>query len=270
MSLYNLLFGMNGQADLLLAVIGLRKVDVERFRDVSAEDNGAVITVYTRTGGGNRESYPNFAMRKRPEWAGSADDDYDTTYCTDTFRVPEQWQADVAALGDILAHGMRREFAQHLALTLRREPCEADKEQADYDAEAAELKRTQHFMANGHTFVPQDDSAAKAALDIAEKNGGRLRTCWGIAPLAITVKRDFYPYPQAHAEKDRQHFVRVQVQYDYSWAIDEAYWSHMQERFAESHPLTMARIAETVEQQRRREALTEAYMMGAQNILGRM
>lgn len=252
MSFYNMLFGMNGQSDLLLAVIGLRRVDVERFRDVRSDDNGALIEVYTRTGGGNREGYPNLVMRNRPEWAGSEDDDFDGTYCTDTFAVPEQWRSDVAALGDILTHGMRQEFAQHLALTLRRAPTDADKAQAEYDAEAAALKRTQHFMANGHTFVPQDDYAAKAALDIAEKNGGRLRTCWGIAPLAINVQRDFHPHPSAKNESDRQHFVRVQVQYDYGWTIDERYWAHMQQRFGQSHPLTMAQIAETVDRQRAR------------------
>lgn len=254
MSLYNMLFGMNGQTDLLLAVIGLRQVDVERLRDVRSDDHGAVIEVYSRTGGGNRENYPNLVMRKRPEWAGSEDDDFDCTYCTDTFRVPEQWRADVAALGDILAHGMRAEFAQHLAKTLRRDPTDADKDQASTDSERAALARTRHHMANGHTFVPHDDSALKVALDLAEKNGGTLRSCWGIAPIALTVKRDFHPYPQAKAETDRQHFVRVEVGYDFQWAMDDAYWQHMKHRFGESHPLTMAEIAETVERYQKRAA----------------
>lgn len=254
MSFYNMLFGMNSQTDLLLSVIGLRQVDVERLRNVFASEDGATIEVYTRTGGGNRESYPNLAMRKRPEWTGSVDDDFDSTYCTDTFAVPEQWRADVAALSDVLRHGIRQEFAQHLAATLRRDPTDADKAQAEHDAERAALGRTRHFRANGHTFVPQDDHAAKVALDAAEKNGGSLRSFWGIAPLAIVVKRDFHPYPQARSESDRQHFVRVQVDYDFGWSIDEAYWQHMQERWAESHPLTMARIAETVEQHRKHAA----------------
>jgi hypothetical protein len=252
MSLYNLLFGMNSQSDLLLAVIGLRKVDIERLRDVHVGSD--TITVYTRTGGGNREGYPNAAMRARPEWRGSEDDDFDSTYCTDTFAIPEQWRADVAALGDILVHGMRPEFAQHLALTLRREPTEADREQALYEREQAALARTKHHMANGHTFVPHDDSALKVALDLAEANGGKLRSCWGIAPLALTVKRDFHPYPQAKSESDRAHFVRVDVSYDFTWAIDMGYWQHMQTRFGASHPMTMAEIAETVARQMKRAA----------------
>jgi hypothetical protein len=80
MSLYNMLFGMNQQADLRLAVIGLKKNDVERFRDVSASEDGTTITVYTRTGGGNRSGCPNLAMRKLQTWHGSEDDDLDRSY----------------------------------------------------------------------------------------------------------------------------------------------------------------------------------------------
>lgn len=254
MSFYNMLFGMNSQSDLLLAVIGLRKVDVERFRDCSASDNGATIEVYTRTGGGNREGYPNLAMRKRPEWTGSVDDDFDSTYCTDTFSVPEQWRADVAGLRDVLAHGIRAEFAQHLAATLQREPTEADKQQAAYNAEVAALKRTRHFMANGHTFVPMDDTATKAALDLGEANGGKLRSCWGIAPLALKVRENFVQFPNALDETERKRLVRAEINFDFAWKIDEAYWQHMQDRWAASHPLTMAEIAQTVESCRKRAA----------------
>jgi hypothetical protein len=248
MSLYNMLFGRNPKSDLLLAVLGLRSVDIERLRDVHASEDGSTISVYTRTGGGNRDDYPNLTMRKRPEWAGSEDDDFDSTYCTDTFAVPEQWRADVAALSDLLANGMRAEFARHLAATLKREPTDKDKANALYEQERQALARTDHFMANGHTFVPKNDSALKVALDLAETNGGKLRSCWGIAPIVIHVKRDFHPYPKAKDEGSRQDFRRVDVSYDYGWVMDVAYWEHMKERFAESHPLTMAQIAETVEQ----------------------
>jgi hypothetical protein len=252
MSFYNMLFGMNGKADLLLAVIGLKQCDIERFRDCHVSEDGATISVYTRTGGGNREGYPNLLMRKRPEWSGSTDDDYDRTYCTDTFTVPEQWRADVAGLSDILANGLRKEFAQHLAATLQREPNERDIATAAYLKEEAALKRTRHFMANGHTFVPQDDYAAQVALDLAEANEGRLRSCWGIAPLVITVEQNKRPYPKSPDPSLRQHMVRVEV--GYNWQIDEDYWQHMRERWEKSHPLTMAQIAETVERRRKATA----------------
>ncbi len=79
MSLYNLLFGKNGQSDLLLAVIGFRQNDVERFRDVHVEDDGKTIAVYTRTGGGNREDYPQFARCRSPLFALTEYDDFDST-----------------------------------------------------------------------------------------------------------------------------------------------------------------------------------------------
>lgn len=247
MSLYNMLFGMNSQSDLLLAVLGLKKHDVERFRDCSAESDGSQITIYTRTGGGNREAYPNLAMRKLATWSGSVDDDFDCTYCTDTFAVPEQWRADVAGLRDILKHGLRAEFCQHLAATLNREPTEADKESAAYDAEAAALKRLDHYMANGHTFVPLSDYAMEAALKLAEANGGSLRSCWGIAPIKIIVERDKVVAPGAKDERERKKMRRIESRYDYRWEMDEPYWAHCCELFGADFPLTMAKIAETVE-----------------------
>jgi hypothetical protein len=251
MSFYNMLFGMNPQADLLLALLGLKKHDVERFRDVHTD--GEMIEIYSRTGGGNREGYPNLVMRKLAMWRGSVDDEYDSTYCTDTFAIPEEWREDVKNLSDVLTHGMRREFAEHLAKTLRREPTEDDKAVAAYEAEQRELARTAHFVANGHTFVPQDDSAMRTALDIAEKNGGKLRSRWGIMPLQLRVKRDFYPYPSAPREDDRKHFVRLEIGYDYGWKIDIPYWEHCEKRFATQFPNAMNVIRAAVVQHLQRE-----------------
>lgn len=247
MSLYNLLFGMNPKADLLLAVIGLRKNDIERFRDVSASDDGAAISVYTRTGGGNREGYPNLTMRKLPSWQGSADDDFDSTYCTDTYKVPAEFIEDVKALDDIIGNGIRKEFGQHLIKTLRREPTESDKWTAAYEAEERELRKTKHFMVNGHTFVPMDDYALESALKLAEANGGKLRSCWGIAPIMLTIKTNDYPYPKAKNESDREHLVRVEVDYDYRWTMDMPYWEHCRKRFGAKYPKAMTEIEKSVE-----------------------
>lgn len=253
MSFYNMLFGMNWQSDLLLAVIGLKKNDVERFRDCHKSEDGSEIYVYTRTGGGNREDYPNLTMRERPEWRASEDDGYDCTYCTDTFEVPEQWREDVKNLGD-MTKGFRAEFAQHLAATINRAPTERDAAAAAYEAEEKELGRTAHFKANGHTFVPKDDTAMETALKLAEANGGSLRSCWGIMPLNIEVKRDFVRWPGAKDENERKNLCRVEVNYDFGWGIDNAYWEHCRERFASKYPLAMAKIAEDVETYRKKRA----------------
>lgn len=252
MSLYNMLFGMNSQADLLLAVIGFRKNDVERFRDVFVEDGGKTITIHTRTGGGNREDYPQVALYRSPLFKSTEDGDFDSTYADFSFNVPDEFVGDVQALGDVFSNGLRKEFGQHLLKTLNREPTDSDKDTAAYNAEAATLKRTEHFLANGHTFVPRDDSAMVEALKIAEANGGKLRTAWGILPLQITVKRDFKRWPGAKDADSAKHLTRVEVGYE--WVIDAEYWAHCQERFAGIYPITMAAIAESVEEHLKRRA----------------
>ena len=270
MSLYNMLFGRNSHSALLLAVLGLREVDVPRFRDVHTEDEGRKIAVYTRMGGGNRGHWDGYeggggadcacpgcraehVLGRAPGYLYDEDDDFDSTYATYYFATPEAFIADVAALSDPLTNGLRAEFGQHLAKTLRREPTQADLDRAAYDAEAAELARFNHFKANGHTFVPQDDTAMEGALRRAEANGGSLRSCWGILPLQLTVRQDFYPYPKATRSEDRETMRRVELGYE--WRIDRAYWRHCQERFVEAYPLAMAGIAESVERHLAHEAL---------------
>ena len=250
MSLYNLLFGRNPQSALLLAVVGMRESDIERFRDVSCSADGSEIYVYTRTGGGNREAFPQEIMRHKDGWRHSVDDDYDSTYCTDTFAVPEQWREDVRNLGDIFSHGLRKEFAAHLSATLRREPTEGDLYRSAHDAEAEALKRTRHEKANGHTFVPFDDAAMRVALQWAEKNDGELRSAWGILPLRLVVEQDYERWPNAKPE--HRDFCRADIRTE--WIIDDDYWAHCQQKFSAEFPLSMQRIAESVEQYRARKS----------------
>lgn len=241
MNMYNLLFGRNPQSELLLAVIGLKENDVERLRDVSASEDGKQIYVYTRTGGGNREDFPNTEMRSLPCWLDSVDDDYDSTYCTDTFNVPEGFAQDVVNLKDILQYGIRPEFGQHLRKTAERTPTPSDIEANLYRNEEEKLKKTRHVMANGHTFVPYNDGAMQTALEIAEKNNGKLRSCLGIMPLVITVKQNHRPFK---GETHSDYIERVEISYE--WVIDAEYWSHCQEKFTDKFPLSMAVIAEKV------------------------
>jgi hypothetical protein len=65
-SMYNMIFGQNPAAGALLAIVGLTKTDVGRFRDVYVvkEDGETLIAIYTRNGGGNREC----ACADSPEW----------------------------------------------------------------------------------------------------------------------------------------------------------------------------------------------------------
>lgn len=270
MTMYNLLFGKNPQAAMLLAVLGIKEHEVPRFRDVHADEDGKTIEIYTRMGGGNRGHWDGYDgdggpdcpcpgcraehfLTALPGYQGNEDDDFDCTYATYRYAVAEEWQGDVVALRDLLTHGLRPEFGNHLARTLRREPTEADKADQAHDAERGLLARTSHLMANGHTFVPLDDGAMETALEAAEKNGGELRSCWGILPIALVIKTNDQPWPKAKDPDFAARITRAEINYSVPWRLDEEYWEHCRKRFEAKFPKAMAKIAEGVERNFRKE-----------------
>lgn len=131
MSLYNALHGRNPFSGLLLAIAGVKPEEVPRFRDThlfEREDGELGIAIYTRTGGGNRTCYcrdpfwledgeerppigehkpgcypaMNRALAQKSNYLHDEDDDFDSTYATFYFRVPEALQSavqDIASLG---------------------------------------------------------------------------------------------------------------------------------------------------------------------------
>ena len=109
MSLYNLMFGESPNADALLALIGLTPGDVGRYRDCYLTKDGR-IAVYTRNGGGNRECWgsdedpcncPGCVIEERlpkhPLYLSDEDDEFDCTYATIYFRLPESADRDALA-----------------------------------------------------------------------------------------------------------------------------------------------------------------------------
>lgn len=98
MNLYNMLFGVNSAAPILLKTLGITSGDVPRFRDCYVE--GDTIVIHTRTGGGNREGYEaeNDALTKIPGYVCDADDDYDCTYANFYYLFPAEYAADLKAL----------------------------------------------------------------------------------------------------------------------------------------------------------------------------
>lgn len=111
-----MLFGRNALSPLLLEIIG--NPNVGRFRDafVVASDGGVPeIHVYTRNGGGNREHYADgeasaacdctgciitHQLPAHPLYLGDRDDDFDYTYATVRFRVPEKFLPLVGLLAN--------------------------------------------------------------------------------------------------------------------------------------------------------------------------
>src|SRR5215469_975950 len=105
MSLYNMLFGFNPYARMLLKMLNVDVIQIPRFRDCFLNTDG-VIVIFTRTGGGNREYYENATpenpegpwnsdLRKLRGYLGDEDDSYDGTYAHFFYKVPEEY-ADMA------------------------------------------------------------------------------------------------------------------------------------------------------------------------------
>lgn len=103
MSMYSLMFGQNRASGVLLSMLRLTAAEVGRFRDCflqRAESGALEIVVYTRNGGGNREDYESVTsfLRAHPQYLRDQDDDFDCTYASYVFSVPEEFKADAEEL----------------------------------------------------------------------------------------------------------------------------------------------------------------------------
>ena len=96
MSLYNLLHGMNYLTPVLLAILDIDqkegKWDSGRFRDIYLNEDGTKIILFTRNGGGNRESYFPDEVKTHPNYITDYDDDFDCTYAYIEFSVPKGYK----------------------------------------------------------------------------------------------------------------------------------------------------------------------------------
>ena len=94
MSLYNVLFDEDENADVLIGVLNLNKAIFERYRDVHLNAAGDKIIVYTRCGGGNRTACDRVfeIMKRHPNYLRDYDDSHDSTYAYIEFSVPEKYK----------------------------------------------------------------------------------------------------------------------------------------------------------------------------------
>lgn len=91
--LYNMIFGVNPMADVLLAVLGLERSETGRFRDCNPSADGTTITLLTRNGGPNRPGYSEFIteIKAHPFFRGDRDDEYDETFQIVEFNTPPDY-----------------------------------------------------------------------------------------------------------------------------------------------------------------------------------
>ena len=108
MSFYNMLMGFNPACVLIMPMLGRKQDEYPRFRDcfVTEENN---IAIYTRVGGGNRDcGYGEEELYEDENFLTTYDDDYDCTYATYEFKVPEKWKADF----DLIVGGKQNEVSK--------------------------------------------------------------------------------------------------------------------------------------------------------------
>ncbi len=100
MSLYNMVHGVTYATFFILPMLGKHPDEYPRFRDcftVNEEhpEYDHHILVYTRVGGNNRgASYGEEELYKDPNFVTSFDDDFDNTFATYVFKVPDRWKDD--------------------------------------------------------------------------------------------------------------------------------------------------------------------------------
>jgi len=142
MSLYNMMNGVTPAVLLFLPMLDNHPDKYPRFRDCFLSDpekpeyNNHII-VYTRTGGGNRETYSNEYGYKRcwdisdeeytkpeymfndelkqlPGFVSDYDDDFDSTFANWVFNVPEQWQDDYEKLTKGKANQVSKQYIKQI------------------------------------------------------------------------------------------------------------------------------------------------------------
>ena len=116
MSLYNMMNKTTPFTYFVLPLLGKHPEEYPRFRDCFLEkrkwkltkdqfpivapekgDSTLNIFIFTRVGGGNRESYEKEIkeMQNQKGYIRDFDDDFDCTYATFVFKVPREFKNDV-------------------------------------------------------------------------------------------------------------------------------------------------------------------------------
>ena len=101
MNLYNMVNRVNPAAFFILPMLGKHPDEYPRFRDCFTADEehpeyDNFIHIYTRVGGGNREYYQEEIeeLRATDGYVTDFDDNFDSTFATFVFGVPEQFKDD--------------------------------------------------------------------------------------------------------------------------------------------------------------------------------
>jgi len=121
MSLYNVINGVNQFTFLVLPMLDKHPDEYPKFRDCFVKDESRPdldnhIHVYTRTGGGNREGYieENKKMTDHPNFVTDFDDDFDSTFASWIFSIPEKWKNDFNLLQKGEIRSISKEYKEQI------------------------------------------------------------------------------------------------------------------------------------------------------------
>ena len=237
MSMYNLLFGVNPNSEVLLAILGFKEGDVERYRDCGFSDDG--IFIYTRTGGSNRDDYPNEKLRKSPYYLKDKDDDYDNTYATFYFRYPDKIAKDCQKFRDVRKNGISGKLIQWILKTLEREPTESDKYSELWDRQNKYVQQVNSgslHESNGHTITPLDDRTLEKLLEMQEENNGE-EISYSIRPYKLIISENTPRW--SYNEND---MCRIKIEYTENWEVDDNLWNHWTSKFEHKYPKSIENI----------------------------
>ncbi len=116
MSLYNMLFGFSPACVFILPMLGRKADEYPRFRDCFVTEE-KTIAVYTRVGGGNRKcGFGEEVLYEDPNFIKTYDDDFDSTYGTYEFNVPEKWKDDFEKITSGRMNEVSDEYVQLIEL----------------------------------------------------------------------------------------------------------------------------------------------------------
>jgi hypothetical protein len=106
--------GVNQATFFILPMLGEKHPDTyPRFRDCYIEDDK--ICIYTRVGGGNRNcGYGEEELYKHPNFLTTEDDDYDSTYASYYFSVPNEWKNDFEKITNGKINEISNEYKERL------------------------------------------------------------------------------------------------------------------------------------------------------------
>lgn len=115
MSMYNMINGFNPACVFIMPMLGRKQEEYPRFRDCFVTEDGERIAIYTRVGGGNRGAgYGEEKLYTDPNFVTTYDDDFDSTYGTYEFRVPEKWKRDFDKIMEADFKSVSAEYQKYL------------------------------------------------------------------------------------------------------------------------------------------------------------